>query len=81
MGGLATGGASAALGAAGGGGGYSMSNQSAVSTPVTTTAGGGNGALNLNLSSAGIQKGTPAWVLYVMVGAVLFVVYKLAVKK
>jgi len=67
--------------AAGGGGGYSMSNQSAVSTPVTTTAGGGNGALNLNLSSAGIQKGTPAWVLYAVVGVVLFVVYKLVVKK
>jgi|GEM_PF-6851841 len=78
--GALTGVASKAAGVAGGGG-YSMSNQSAVSTPVTTTAGGGNGALNLNLSGAGIQNGTPAWVLYVVVGAVLFVVYKLVVKK
>ncbi len=67
--------------AAGGGGGYSMSNQSAVSTPVTTTAGGGNGTLNLNLSSAGIQKGTPAWVLYVVIGVVAFAFYKLVLQR
>jgi hypothetical protein len=74
-------GAAGGLTSGGGGGGYSMSNQSAVSTPVTTTAGGGNGALNLNLGSAGIQNGTPSWVLYVVVGVVLFAAYKLTIGK
>lgn len=63
------------MGAAAGGAGYSMTNQGTSGSDATTSV-GGIGAVNLNLSSAGLQKGIPTWALIAGGIALAFVAYK-----
>lgn len=51
-------------------------NQSAVTTDQKVNAGGGS-YLNLNLSSAGLQKGVPTWALMAGLAVAAVVAYKL----
>lgn len=54
---------------------YSMTNQGTSGSDATTSV-GGIGAVNLNLSSAGLQKGVSTWALIAGGIVLAFVAYK-----